>query len=1667
MPNIDAKYESWKNKLLDLGKRNKLLYYKDTARSSLTVTSPSCFELFDKVVNKEEDIVFPLPSQDEDGDESVSITINGDVHTNKSNKDLFPTLRNLKNRAKTALEEQGINMLYLCFGFLQWTEVAHSTIKFKAPLLLVPVTLNVESITSPYVLHLHEDEIVINPTLDFKLVNDYGIKLPQYDENESLAILFEKIRNTVRNNGWTVEEKASLCMLSFLKINMYDDLNTHGDAILSNDIIKALAGDTTRGQNITDDMLNYDFDKRDDPKELFQIIDADSSQQEAILFAKKGISFVLQGPPGTGKSQTITNIIAESLASGKKVLFVSEKMAALEVVHKRLTAAGLNDFCLVMHSHKANKREIMDQLDKSINLSDKKVQISEDIGLKLNRLKEDRRLLDEYCEQIHRVIEPLGKTIYEANGKIANLNDCKDISFDIPDIRQTSRETYSRYVYVIQNLSHTLGGMTCDFENNPWRNANHTSLTHEMRSDLASKFDDILPRLHAANKRTADLEADLGTGVIYSVNGIKKLIELLLVLNQPYNIPSEWIYLDDMSGYFDEVEGSQKVKKAFESSSDKLLENCVKIKSQEEINVPQRQSLYDVDSVKALKTNLDAVIHENSIYNRWNSIGIETVADLYSKADETAQQINSIKTDLLSVYEKSIFDIDYSAIRARIRTEYTSVFKVFKKEYKNDKKQLIICRKETVKKISDEELTNTVEKLYKISELREWFKDNLTVLSQTFSDLITDEDSDYITVKQKLDTYSLVQESAELCTDMLSCLEKLNEKAQLLNDHFRFLFKGMETDWDHIHSALKWTLELCSQVQVARPSKDFVDRVCGSTEFAKECYQKVDILRLVLSSMKTAYDWFVSNFEDAAAFDDMSLESIYDRVEKCSNGLKHLEEWIDYRKIKNECESLGLSSFLKAIEENQIKADNIENVFNYRFFRLWLDSVLPEHPAVADFRRVKQDERITEFRKLDNEQFSIARARRKQKLINALPSMDHFTRGNDEISILKKELKKKRKIMPLRKLFKEIPNLLLTLKPCLMMSPLSVSLFLEADTYKFDVVIFDEASQVHPENAIGAIARGKQVIIAGDSKQLPPTNFFQANTDSEYDDDSYDDVDAFESILDEANMLPERTLQWHYRSRQESLIAFSNAKIYKNRLITFPSNTENARDNGVEFVHVAGGYYDRGGRKGNVVEAKRVAEMVFEHFKNSPKRSLGVITFGENQHNAIDDALRSIRRDHPEFEHCFSPEKEEAFFVKSLENVQGDERDTIIFSIGYAPDINGVFHMNFGPLGKAGGERRLNVAITRAKFNIKLVSSFNPIDIDVDRISSEGPKLLKAYMEYAKNGPESLQNTITESDVVQHDSPFEESVYNFLDRKGYKLATQVGCSGYRIDMAVKHPSIKDTYVLGIECDGATYHSARTARERDRLRQDVLEKMGWKIYRIWSTDWIKDAVTEGNRLVEAVDNAISTFNSDEKLYTPSNDEEAESYITVEKKHQYEKNPVYSYGFETKQDYSLDFIQNNTIYDKPKACIGFIIEKEYPIHFDELCQKTAFLYNYQKATKRIREAIAQELIVMIKTKRVKKKGDFLYPYEYDRIHIRLPNERSIQHISEDEITTAMAAIIPHYVGADSNTLFAELARVYGFSRLGQNIKEAFSKALDTMISQGVVIEESGKLRLSNDQ
>ncbi len=1393
MIDMNLKLDNWKKRLLDLGKRNQLLNYRDTRRSNLRITKPEIFSLWDSFVVNEQPLEFPLADDEQVSGEQLTLLDGEDtagvyepaVLTNKSVKDQQATLRNLRNKARTIMEEQGVNVLYLSFGFLRWTEAAQSRYQFDSPLVLVPVTLSWESITAPFVLSLHEDEIVVNPTLAYKMENDFGVKLPDLDPEGTLSDYFSRVRDIVSALHWEVVPEVGLSLLSFLKINMYHDLERHREAILNNPVIRTLGGDASAVDHDLSFLEDFDHDANITPENTFQVVDADSSQQDAIICAKRGISFVLQGPPGTGKSQTITNIIAECLADGKKVLFVSEKMAALEVVHKRLKDAGLDDFCLILHSHKANKKSTLDQLGRVLNLAHQKAALSEEAHQKLSQLADDKKRLNDYSAAIFTVIEPLHKTIYEANGELANLQSYEEVIFSIPEVRQTTPQIYNGYINQLTKFKNTITGLSIDYQNTPWRDANAEYVTNELRHDINAHLSALIPQCGQTQKIYDNINDALGLTLDSSFSEWEQNIALLGDASQAPKIPVFWITEGDIAALSQEAALGKDLQAECLGQRDVVLSLQKEIKQNDPAaDFSRFEQLLTVAEIEQHTAAIKSHISQSPYYTKWASCSDwAAVKALYAEMSGCVEECTALIEAVTNGFEREIFSIDYKAMYLRFKADYTSFFKVFNGQYRADKRLVQGLCREPGKKFSDDEIISLLNQLRRLDELREQLSGKEGLLSAAFGNLYQAERTDLPALKAYLIAYDLMCQCLDALEKLQTSTVAFDENEDFFRAHFGSLFVGLDTDWEQIQSVLAWAEQFRERYgNAVTSSETFLKHIFSSDEKTALCAQYSAELRHVYDAFRPEFDWFQALFDPVDELCHTEMPKLAARMGDCQNNLAALEEWIDFRTARSRCYDVGLREYIEKVEAKNVQADRIVPVFKKRFFRLWLDSVLLEYPVVANFRHKVQENTIQEFAQLDKLQFSIARSRIRSRLINGLPSLDHFTSGVDEVSVLKRELGKQRRIMPIRLLFKRIPNLILSLKPCLMMSPLSVSLFLESDAFMFDTVIFDEASQVCTENAIGAILRGKQVIIAGDSKQLPPTNFFTANAgESDFDTDSdnedeYDDTAGYESILDEAALLPERTLLWHYRSRHEHLIAFSNAKIYKNNLITFPSNVDRMPDIGVEYIYVRAGFYDRGGRKGNTIEAARVAELVFEHFRKFPKRSLGVIAFGEVQQMAIDTAIRKMRLEHQEFEPFFREDEHDAFFVKSLENVQGDERDTIIFSIGYAKDATGVMRMNFGPLSQVGGERRLNVAMTRAKYNVKLVGSIMPTDIDIDRVSADGPKLLRSYIDYAINGPSVLASEITEQDMVEHDSPFEAAVYNFLDRKGYKLATQVGCS---------------------------------------------------------------------------------------------------------------------------------------------------------------------------------------------------------------------------------------------------------------------------------------------------
>ncbi len=1336
-------FEELSGNLLDLGLRNKLINFKDQKLRSIEIVEPDSDELF-SLICEDRSLTFIEPEEEEEkqNEEENSLVIfdeqnaadfkprrENEIIAHKKGEKYDYILKHLKKFNDSAKIEKGINILYISFGMLHWKEASFSKTDLRSPLLLIPVTLEFDRGDQSFSVKRIEEEIILNPALKAKLEFDFDYSLPDFDrEEDTVESYLSKVEESLKEDDWYVSNKAYLGIFSFAKITMYYDLKNNESSMSGSSLIKAIySGDSSNIDRYFD--TNYDnyFELGKD-SELFNVVDADSSQIEAILEAKKGKSLVIQGPPGTGKSQTITNIIAELLNDGKKVLFVSEKRAALEVVHTNLKRVGLGDFCFQVHSDKMNKKDFVAELYRVYKDACKG---TIDRTNQLNELNSTRSKLDSYSKALYKNIEGLDLKVFDLLNAVHLDKKFSFVDYKVPEIKSKNLLNLAECKDILQKYASYEGPTNyLDFS---WFGFDQTKYNYQNDQQIFG-----------------DLE------------WAKDFVDNLKLYGTYFN---QYLLTD-----YSKPESLQDV-------SDKY--HCF-------LEIP----FYDKKLL-----NKDSRIEFLSILNDYISS--------YKKLEET-------KSALFKVFNEEIFTIDINKYIDRFENKYGSIFRIFNTAYKLDKNELAKYSNNSKKKLS-----------YK-------------------------------------DIYVGLKNAIQICSLKTLADEKL-EKAKAYSNY-------------------AYDLSSIGAVEtVYRRIKDYNDKYSNLDISLSENADVSDIAKKVyeISRLSTADNfekyygiqgYFIKKYVD---LHDKPFDFILEKLNKCLSNKTNLLEWVRFSSLWIPIENLGLSDFIvHALGQKVVKKD-LADAYSYCFYKTWYMNVYFENNDLKYFRRTNQDLNVEKFKELDKKLIELDRKQIAYSIRNNLyeyvnssygqynSGYSYDSKARRELAILEHEANKKRAIKPIRVMFREISHLLYRIKPCLLMSPLSVATYLAYSPDSFDVVIFDEASQVFPWDAIGAIARSKSVIVVGDSKQMPPTNFFMTGGafDDEYDEEEEESAADFESILDLCSaVLPQKMLNWHYRSKTESLIAFSNRNFYQNRLITFPSSQHDSDDFGISFHYVDGAVYNN---RQNLKEARAVIDLIYDHFNKHPERSLGVVCFSISQQALLEDLLEEKRRQNDKYASLFDQTKNEPFFIKNLETVQGDERDTIIFSIGYGKDAAGNLKHNFGPLNRKGGERRLNVAITRAKFNVHVVSSIHSFDIDLNRTGAFGAKLLKDYLDLAENGLSMLNKDLVVDPNAEADSAFEVDVADAIREAGYDVDLQVGCSGYHIDLAVKHPKNND-YVLAIECDGRTYHSSKNARDRDRLRQEVLERLGWSFYRIWSTDWFINNQNEKQSLIARIEKAIKEY-----------------------------------------------------------------------------------------------------------------------------------------------------------------------------------------------------------------
>lgn len=1446
MSYIQQQIEVARQKLLDLTMRNRLLNFKPSKLRTLRIVDEIPREIYDILVLKEKAMSFlPVPEKKEisgknnEGfiderepnlsseefsvlwsfpkpeagiaDRHTDLFLQTDLKSETLQKKLFY----INQEAHSIFEEQGYTVLFLALGFLEWTESSQSINFRRAPILLIPVELERAKVRSSFKVKWTGEDVFMNISLQAKLV-EQGISLPEFDmtdTKEGIENYFRAFNKSIScKREWKILSENYLDFFSFTKFVMFKDLSPDewpDDISPENHPLIQAIFNPSPIDNMREEIQEKYLGKKLSFRNLYHIMDADPSQMAVIEEVKNGNNLVVEGPPGTGKSQTITNMIAELLAAGKSVLFVSEKMAALEVVKNRLDKVGLGDFCLELHSRKSSKKQVLQELERTINSNPPKNISLEEEFEQLENLKSE---LDGYAESLRDPLEE-----YERN------------PYDLFSMKEKA---------------------CCYFE----------------------KLDKDMPKInYSPLEQCAHRE---WIKAVSSINNISEIIPFVKPISQnPWKGCETEIILPA-----DEVEIEDLIK----ASKDKLNNLLEKI-----------NNLFKVTSFE---------------------LPAETIQDI------------EIFTEFYNLSSKFF------------------LFRIFNARYRQLKNKILKCEKINIKEVK-----------------------------------------------------KILKELIE------------SEKSFIL---------------------------------------------------------QIDILKNKLNI----------NYENifGLQIDKVNLKKILSKFDTWKGEVFKLQKWAQFVSLRKECINTIAGPIIKVIEDDLLEKEDLLPCFEGNFADFALKKAFSKRKELSDFMGYIHENKINRFKELDSKLIFKNRQRLAAKLYQNRPYIFSGASSGSEAGILLGEFNRKRKHLPIRKLMSLAGGLIQKIKPCFMMSPLSIAQFLDPRTVTFDAIIFDEASQVKPEDALGALLRGKQVVVLGDTRQLPPTSFFSNIIDKEedYEEDSSVSLGDIESILHQCKRsFPTRPLKWHYRSKHESLIAVSNQEFYNNRLLIYPSPTYKSKKIGLHFIHIPDTIYDRGKSSVNRQEAKVVAKATLDHYKEFPDKSLGIGTFNIKQQNAILEEIElQLRLNSAGLEEYFSPNRDEHFFVKNLETIQGDERDVIFISVGFGFDANKTLSLNFGPLNQEGGERRLNVLITRAREKCVVFANFQAKDLKIQENSPFGLRALKFFLDYAEN----RKFIAIEETGRDSDSPFEDSIYEFLRNNNYVVRKQIGCAGFRVDLAIIDPQNPGRYLLGIECDGAKYHSSSFARERDRLRQQILEGLGWTIYRVWSTDWYRNRIESGKKLIEAIEevkknkneipdklleyiqkkNNIEEYKIEREIIcTPNRQENIRDLVSEYKKCEFLNISSYYCSVE------LHKVPENIL----ETIVIHIVSIEGPIHTNELIQRIRFFWGVKKAGKRIQAVIERAVWSCGRKGLLHISGEFIYDRNKKievrrRIDVPLPK---IDLICDEEIEEAIKIILKNQFDTFPEELVTQTARLLGYQSTSKGISDRINEVLNDLIEQGELIEKTNSL------
>ncbi|RAJ33015.1 DUF3320 domain-containing protein [Pedobacter cryoconitis] len=1556
--NILPKLEASRKELLDLGMRNTLLNYKTPKARGLRIIQEKSTSIYNILVKQGKAMTFlgrpGKEDSDEDGEEDELPELpalseeelqdaqhDTRLQTNENEQKLQTKILNTYYFSRTSIEEQGINILYLALGMLNWYEKGNTSDIRLAPLVLIPVSLERSSANERFRLRFTGGEVGANLSLQAKMMADFNITIPELPDLDDLDInaYFEDIQKRISHQEfWKLDANTiELGFFSFGKFMIYHDLDSSkwpdDNKPFDHPILMSLFGGGFNEPKPTATEAHH-LDNETKAHELFHVVDADSSQVLAMLAVHEGRNMVIQGPPGTGKSQTITNIIANAIGHGKKVLFVAEKMAALEVVKRRLDSINLGEACLELHSHKANKRDLHEELKRVLDLGKPTLTHLQDEILQLDTYQD---ILNNYCNSVNDLIAQSGLSAHKVIGYLLEIS-AKFGTLKLPAIPILNIESWD-----------------------------------------------------ADRMRRAAVDADLIEARLKDIGEPSKLLfygtRLTLFLPHENEVAAEII---------------AQVIVSTESLQAELLG------ASSFIGTALPPSVADAEKLVALLTFLSNSpdLRDIAVKDQAWLLNQEDIEELF----QTGADLSALHGAYENIFYPEAWDQQVLELRQNLIAHGHKWYKFLLGDYKRSIKQLASFTK--------------------------------IALPDALNDRIKYID-DIITAKR---LSNALDESSELA-------------ARLFGSRWRKL----KTNWESLKGVSVFMAGLHRQISTGNYPiliLDFLSRN-ENPVVVKEHLAKLKGLLINyqggIAAVFKKLDLDEKLIDSAESFSELLFKDQLSKLNEWKLRIGEIQQAVQWNNLSGAVQNNGFDNLIQASLNWDGAADYLKIALQKTWYEYLIRTIMTEKPALRGFERTSHEEIINKFNRTDLLNLQYNRARVALKHFEAVPQQE----GGGQWNVLRGEFNKRARHMPIRKLMLEAGLAIQTIKPVFMMSPMSIANFLSPGSIDFDLVIFDEASQVRPVEALGALLRGKQLVVVGDTKQLPPTSFFdKMNMETEDEENVTADIQSILGMCD-GQGAPQRMLRWHYRSRHESLISLSNHEFYENKLVIFPS-PGSKHSMGLAFHHLPDAVYDRGKTRTNPIESEAVANAVMQHALKNPKQSLGVIAFSTSQMQSIQNAIEIKRRQNPETESFFRSHSHEPFFVKNLENVQGDERDVIFISIGYGRTEDGKVPMSFGPLNNEGGERRLNVLITRAKYRCEIFTNITADDINPTATTKFGIRALKSFLYFAQHGifdrPQDL--------LIPVVRPFEDHIYDHLIKLGYTVRKKIGSEGFFIDLAVVDTANPGRYLMGIECDGESYSRAKSARDRDRLRKQVLENIGWKIFKVWSTEWYRNPERELERLVAAIEKAKEQLSLDD-LVEQELEEEIKTLVREAKVDTTVEIPLYTLAVLPGE---IKFEELHLIpFGKLAGWINEVVSTEGPVHFEEVARRLADAAGATKIGSRMRYTINAAVNYAVTSAIISRKEDFLWPVglvtPVIRDRSKLPSgSRKIALISPEEMDLAILKVVEDSIAIQPDVAVPLIARLFGFNRVTEDLRKELLNSIDAGVEKGLVAKDGAYLKIN---